>query len=87
MNQSNLLRKVVLGEQHSRTGLTRHTRNGKAIPPPTELRIVQYSGDTGYYLLYCDESGEELTDTYHITLAAAFEQARAEFGVEPSEWQ
>lgn len=87
MNQPNLLRKVALVERHSRTGFTRHTRNGKAIPPPTELRIVQYSGGTGYYLFYCNESGEELTDTYHDTLDAAFEQARAEFGVEPSEWQ
>lgn len=50
MNQPNLLCKVALGERHSGTGFTRHTRNGKPLPPPTELRIVQYPGDPGYYL-------------------------------------
>lgn len=87
MNQPNLLCKVALGERHSGTGFTRHTRNGKPLPPPTELRIVQYPGDPGYYLFYRDESGVELTDTYHDTLKVAFAQSRAEFGVEPFEWQ
>jgi hypothetical protein len=87
MTQPNLLRKVTLGERHSPTGFTRHTRNGRPLPPPTELRIVQYPGDPGYYLFYCDESGKELTDTYHDTLDSAYEQARTEFGVEPSEWR
>jgi hypothetical protein len=87
MSQTNLLHRVVLSERHQPTGFTRHTLNGLPLQPPSELRIVQYRGDPGYYLLYCDSAGKELTDTYHDTIKSALEQAQAEFGVEPGEWQ
>lgn len=87
MSRTNLLHRVVLSERHQPTGFTRHTRNGLSLQSPTELRIVQYPGDPGYYLFYCDATGKELTDTYHDTVDSAFEQARAEFGVGPDEWQ
>jgi len=87
MRQTNLLHRIVLNEGHQPTGFTRHTRNGLPLQSTTELRIAQYYGDPSYYLFYCDATGEELTDTYHDTVDSAFEQARAEFGVRPDEWQ
>jgi len=51
------------------------------------LRIVKYIDDPGYYLLYCDEHGQELTDTYHESLADAMTQAEWEFQVRAHDWQ
>ena len=48
--------------------------------------IAQLSPDRGYYLLYLDEAGEEITDTYHDSLEQALDQAKWEFNVEPDEW-
>ena len=59
--------------------------NGR-LPPPVALSIVQYAGDTGFYLFYLDETGHEQTDTYHDTLDAAFRQAEYEFGVKQNDW-
>jgi len=54
---------------------------------PTELRIVRRDDGTGYFLLYCDKSGDELTDTWHATLEDALHQAEFEFTVRPEEWE
>ena len=54
---------------------------------PTELHIVQYEFDAGYYLFYCDESGTEITDTYHESLEKAMAQAEWEFGTKNDEWR
>lgn len=81
------LRHVRLGPQHRPTGKTRHYLGTSELPPPAELRIVQYTEDPGYYLLYFDNQGAELTDTYHDSLAEAMQQAEWEFGVRPEEWR
>ena len=86
-SDSRLLKHVRLGPQHCPTGKTRHYLGKSELPPPTELRIVQFAQDPGYYLLYFDDLGEELTDTYHDTLNEAMEQAEWEFGVRPEEWR
>jgi len=39
------------------------------------LRIAQFAGDDGYYLLRCDGNGKELTDTYHPSIEDAVDQA------------
>ncbi|MBA3393759.1 MAG: hypothetical protein H0T89_14015 [Deltaproteobacteria bacterium] len=81
------VRRVRLGPSHVPTGYTRHDAGGELIPAPAELHIVRMDGDPGFLLLYLDEQGNEMTDTYHESLERALEQARREFGVEPSEWQ
>jgi hypothetical protein len=48
---------------------------------------MQRGFDPGYHLLYFDDQGEEMTDTYHENLNAAFEQAKAEFGVVKEDWR
>jgi hypothetical protein len=87
MNEPQLIRLITLGSSHVSTGKTRHIHGAAEIPAPHQLRIVKYEGDPGYYLLYCDESGKELTDTYHDTLDAAMLQATWEFNVQPDEWE
>jgi hypothetical protein len=85
---SNQARKVVvLGPQHQPTGKTTHWYMTEPVPTPRLLRIVQYDGDVGFYLLYCDNNGDEMADTYHVSMVAAMSQAEFEFGVKPTEWQ
>jgi hypothetical protein len=87
---------ITLKPHHRPTGRTRHTSatisdEGELIPgpellPPHSLMIAQLLPDPGYYLLYLDENGEEITDTYHESLEKVLDQAKWEFGVEPDEW-
>lgn len=87
MADTKLIGQVRLGSSHSPIGRTRHYGMGTLLPRPTELRIIQYANDPGFYLLYIDEAGKEMTDTYFDTLRAAIEQAEWEFEVTPAEWQ
>jgi len=57
------------------------------MPIPSELRIVKFQNDPGFYLLYLDDGGNELTDTYHENLERALEQGNWEFNVKPDEWE
>ena len=77
---------ITLGPAHRATGRTRHVVYGAAMPHPAQLRVVQFPGDEGFYLLYCTAAGEEMTDTHHATLEAAFAQAAWEFNVSAAEW-
>jgi hypothetical protein len=88
MNESKLLRHVRLGPSHPPTGKTRHCDMvGGSLRLPSELRIVQYGGDSCFYLLYCDVSGRALTDTYHDAIEGALSQAEWEFCAKPDEWE
>jgi len=90
-------RKIKLKPHHRPTGKTRHTEAvitadndvipGPELPAPHALAITQLPGDFGHYLLYLDENGQEITDTYHESLQDALEQARWEFNVEPDDWE
>lgn len=85
------LASVRLGPEHVATGFTKHfygLPDGPRVevPAPISLRIVRYGGDSACYLLYCDEAGNELTDTWHESLDDAMTQARLEFSVSPDEW-
>lgn len=83
-----LLRRIRLSKtRHKPTGRTHHYHGDFELPVPNELRIVQYDSDPGFYLLYLDEVGNELTDTYHESLAEALRQAKWEFEVGLHEWE
>jgi hypothetical protein len=79
--------RMKLGDGHKPTGRTQHYRAGAECPPPAELRIVQFADDPGFYLLYCDATGAEITDTYHESIDEAKAQAEFEFNVKPQEWE
>lgn len=86
------LAELRLRPQHRPTGFTRHyygfaDGSRVEVPLPVSLRIVQYAGDEPRaYLFYCDDSGEEMTDTLHDSVDEAMDQAEAEFGVRRHEW-
>jgi hypothetical protein len=82
-----LLCEVTLDERHGPTRNTLHIVGGQAMAPPAALHIVRYDNDPGFYLLYLDVAGEEMTDTWHQTLDDAMHQAEFEFSVAASEWR
>ena len=69
------------------TGKTRHYSGSRMLATPAFLRIAQIPPDAGYYLLYYDRSGKEMTDTYHDTIEAAQEQAAMEFQTVVTDWK
>jgi len=81
-----LVRWVRLRENHVPTGRTSHKVDGQTVETASELRVMPFSADQGFYLMHFNADGDELTDTYHESLDEALEQANFEFGVTPDEW-
>jgi hypothetical protein len=86
-NAYDVLWTVELSAGHLPTGKTTHYAAGEILSPPHSLQITRYKDDAGYYLLYLDETGMEMTDTYHDDVESAMAQAEWEFGVKADEWQ
>ena len=96
MSEYLIHRRITLKSHHQPTGKTRHTEgflgpegliSGPELARPHGLVIAQLPPDEGYYLLYLDQEGNEITDTYHDYLEAALAQAEWEFDIEPTEWE
>ena len=87
MNAYITLQTLALSPKHKPTGKTSHYRNNEKLPVPSSLKIAKFKDDEGFYLLYLDAEGNELTDTHHETLEGALAQATWEFGVKPDEWE
>jgi hypothetical protein len=81
-----IIKIVKLKEHHLATGATKHYLGNDLLPVPSELKIVNFEGDTGSYLLYFDKDGNEITDTYHDDINDAIKQAEREFSIQPNEW-
>jgi hypothetical protein len=69
------------------TGETRHYVGGLPMAKPYSLTIVKFEGDAGFYLVYLDEAGLQMTDTYHESEDGAFSQAEFEFGIPRTAWK
>lgn len=55
------------------------------LKPPKSVEIR--SDDTGFFLLYLDESGKCFADTWHATLEDAKAQAHFEFKILEDDWK
>ncbi|MDD9950828.1 MAG: hypothetical protein OXT67_04610 [Zetaproteobacteria bacterium] len=86
MSSYKIIQKARLSEKHTTTGKTQHFIGDKSMPQPAELVIAQYPDDSGYYLFYLDNAGEEMSDTFHDSLQSAIEQAKWEFEVKEEDW-
>ena len=69
----------VLDQRHRPTGACRHVVDGEPQAPFAGLAICQYESEEAYYLFYCDEDWNAVTDTWHQSLAEAREQAEFEY--------
>jgi hypothetical protein len=86
MNDYITLQTLTLSPRHTPTGKTNHYYGDEKLPVPSSLKIVKFRDAEGVYLLYFDNKGNELTDTFHDTFEGALAQAEWEFGVKPDEW-
>ncbi|MBW8309099.1 MAG: hypothetical protein K0M45_05615 [Candidatus Paracaedibacteraceae bacterium] len=66
---------------------TKHMVYDKVMDKPPQLQIVQYPGDKGVYLFYCDKEGHEITDTFHENIQDAMSQAEWEFNIKENDWE
>ncbi len=76
-----------LGPHNDPTGKTKHWIGGQEASPPAVVRIVEYAQDDGYYLIHYDADDNEITDTFHESIADALAQAEWEFLLKPEDWQ
>ena len=81
-----ILKKVILNEKHIPTDKTTHYAFGETLNKPFALQIVSFKNVEGYYLLYLNSKGEEMTDTFHESLEKAIEQANWEFNIKKEDW-
>lgn len=68
------------------TGRVTHYRGDATVGTPHSLEIGKFERDAGFYLVGLDEEGQEITDTYHDSLARALEHAEFEFGIPSAAW-
>lgn len=77
---------TLLDERHRPSGSTRHCVAGDAMSTPAALAICRES-DSSFYLFYCDDRWEPVTDTWHASIVAAREQAELEFAGVDNTWE
>jgi hypothetical protein len=61
------------------TGATVHMAANDVTPMPHGLVVCRCENEGGWYLFYCDEQWNVLTDTWHMSEADAKSQAEFEF--------
>jgi hypothetical protein len=67
------------------TRATRHVVGGDPVGPAAALAIARYPGEDTTYLLYLDENGNVITDTWHASLEDAL--CHASFEYEGLHWR
>jgi len=76
-----------IDERHHPTGACKHIVGGEAPAPFRGLAICQCEGEDAYFLFYCDENWEAVTDGWHQTIDEAKSQAEFEFEGVTATWE
>lgn len=71
---------------HELRSAANHTVSGVEIESAVRLKIVQFNGENGHYLIRYGKLDQELTDTLHDDIAGAIDQAKFEYGADPNSW-
>ena len=77
----------VIDWRHNPTDRTSHVVGGEPLGPAAALAICRDRDDSSYYLLYCNEAWESITDTWHETLEDAKAQAGFEYEGIDASWE
>ena len=77
---------IILNQKHQKSGKTSHYINDALVTEFSGLAICKYADSEEFYLFYCNESWECITDTYHETVESAIDQAEFEFITSKSDW-
>ena len=75
-----------IDDRHDPTGSCRHVVGGQLMGAFAGLAIAQYPGEDAFYLLYCDEHWDDVTDTWHQSLEEAKARAEAEYAGVTQTW-
>lgn len=78
---------LQLNDANIQTGNTKHYISGNEQNNFSNLAICQYTNDQGFYLFYCDENWNNITDTWHESIEDAIEQAEFEFSGTTHQWK
>jgi len=87
LDEAKVLFIAEIANDVSATGKAAHFSGNETLPKPRFLAIAQYPGDSGFYLFYCDDAWNVMTDTLHMTIAEAKEQAEFEFYGISNHWK
>ena len=79
LDGARVLKYAVVTPEVEPTGATRHTVGGVESGPVAALAIAWHPDDEGIYLLYLDDFGSVVTDTWHASLGDALHQAAFEY--------
>ncbi len=75
-----------IDNRHRHTGNCTNIVAGKVMGAAAGLAICQYDGEGAYYLFGCDAEWNSLTDSWHLTLEEALEQAEFEYEGVSATW-
>jgi hypothetical protein len=78
---------ATLQKNRRPTGNTKHYIGGELVQPVAGLAICQYENAKGFYLFYCDNQWNVITDTYHESIEDAKNQAEVEYEGVSNEWR
>ena len=84
---ASVLEYALLDREVTPTENTVHRVGGTVVGPAHVLVICKYPDDFGYYLFYCDQEWQVVTDTYHESLKAAKRQAEFEYRGVGAKWE
>ncbi|HLK59631.1 MAG TPA: hypothetical protein VKU00_23930 [Chthonomonadaceae bacterium] len=76
-----------IDERHRHTGNCKQIVADVLLEVAAGLAICQYEGEDSYYLFGCDAEWNTLSDTWHVTLENAKEQAEFEYAGVSATWQ
>ncbi len=76
-----------IDDRHRPTEKSKHYAAGNLVATPASLAICRYEDASAFYLFGCDAEWNVLTDSCHLSLDEAKEQAEAEFEGVATTWQ
>ena len=76
-----------IDDRHTPTDESKHYAAGQLTPTPAALAICRYEDANAFYLFGCDENWEVITDSCHLSLDEAKDQAEREYNGVSATWE
>ncbi len=76
----------AIDDRHTITGKCHQTIDGKTKSPYAGIAIGQRPNDAMAYLFFCDGQWRPVTDTYHLNVDRAKDEAEIEFNGVHKTW-
>lgn len=75
-----------IDDRHVVTGSCHQSLNGASVSPYAGVAIAQRPDEATAFLFYCDDRWRPVTDTFHMSIAKAKEEAEREFNGVGKTW-